>query len=40
MINSDKEKAIDRRLKEKKGGNGYWAAMDAYKNEHGHYPKQ
>lgn len=35
MLTAVRDKAIDRRLKEKKGGNGYWAAVDADKKRKG-----
>jgi len=31
MTKSEEQKAITRRLREKKGGLGYWAAVDASK---------
>ncbi len=35
MTSIERDKAIDRRLKEAKGGNGYWAAVDADKKRKG-----
>jgi len=29
MTATERKAAIDRRLREKKGGNGFWAAVDA-----------
>lgn len=31
MTATERKAAIDRRLREKKGGNGFWAAVDASK---------
>ena len=31
MTKAEEQKAIERRLREKKGGLGYWAAVDASK---------
>lgn len=30
MTQAERQRAITRRLKEKKGGLGYWAAVDAF----------